>query len=48
MGYNLTGIVPTPSLTSGTLRIFVKGNPFSGQTTIYENIVVRPNDNYCK
>ena len=43
-GYNLTGIVPTNSLTTGILRIFVKGNPFSGQTTIYDNVIVRPND----
>jgi hypothetical protein len=43
-GYFLTGIVPTSSLTSGTLRIFVKGNPFSGQSIINGDIVIRPND----
>lgn len=43
-GYQLTGIEPTDSLTNGTLRIYVKGNPFSGQSVVYEDLVVRPND----
>jgi hypothetical protein len=43
-GYQLTGIIPTTSLNSGNLRIYVKGNPFSGETTIVGDIVVRPND----
>jgi hypothetical protein len=43
-GYNLTSIVPTTSLTSGTLNISVKGNPFNYQTIIYDDLVIRPND----
>lgn len=44
VGYDVKSIIPTNSLTSGTLKIYVAGNPFSGQTFIYDNIVVRPND----
>ena len=33
-GYNLTSIIPTTSLTSGTLTISVSGNPFNYQTII--------------
>ena len=36
--------MPTTSSVSGTLRIFVKGNPFSGKTEVYDNLVIRPND----
>ena len=43
-GYNVTRIVPTSGLTTGYLKIYVAGNPFLGQTTIYDDIVVRPND----
>ena len=44
VGYNVTGIIPTNSLTYGTLKIYVSGNPFSGQSFVYDDIVVRPND----
>jgi len=37
-------LLPTTSLTSGLLTIYVEGNPFSGETQIYNDIVVRPND----
>ena len=43
-GYELFSIVPTNSLTTGTLTITVKGNPFSGETLVYNTIVIRPND----
>ena len=43
-GYNVTRIVPTTSLTVGTLTIYVAGNPFSGQSVTYDDLVVRPND----
>ncbi len=43
-GYNVTRIVPTSGLTTGYLKIFVAGNPFLGQTTIYDDVIVRPND----
>jgi hypothetical protein len=42
--YNILGIVPTNSLNNGILKIFVEGNPFSGNTFSYENLVIRPND----
>lgn len=43
-GFTISSIIPTNSLTSGTLRLYVKGNPFSGETIVTDNIVVRPND----
>jgi len=43
-GYNVTRIIPTNSLTSGTLKIYVAGNPFSGSSESYNDIIVRPND----
>jgi hypothetical protein len=35
---------PTPTITSGTLTISVNGNPFSGASVTYDNLVIRPND----
>jgi hypothetical protein len=43
-GYQVKNIVPTTSLTNGTLKIFVEGDIFSGQTEIYDNLLLRPND----
>ena len=43
-GYSLTGIIPTTSLSSGTLKLYVQGNPFSGETVTNDDLVVRPND----
>jgi len=43
-GYTVSSIVPTSSLSTGTLTITVKGNPFSYQTVIFDDLVVRPND----
>ena len=43
-GYNVVGIVPTTSLTSGTLKLYVNGNPFSGATFTNDDLVIRPND----
>jgi hypothetical protein len=43
-GYNVIRIVPTNSLTSGFLKIYVNGNPFFGETITYNDIVIRPND----
>lgn len=42
--YQLKSIKPTTSLSSGTLVIYVQGNPFSNQPFTYDDIVVRPND----
>jgi hypothetical protein len=43
-GYDVKQIVPTTTTSSGTLKIFVNGNPFSGETSSFDNIIVRPND----
>tara|TARA_R110000803_G_scaffold10832_4_gene32991 strand:- start:4185 stop:7181 length:2997 start_codon:yes stop_codon:yes gene_type:complete len=42
--YGLTSLIPTTSLTTGILEFYVQGNPFSGQSFSYDEIVVRPND----
>lgn len=44
IGYQVVGIVPTTSLSLGTLGLYVSGNPFSGQAFVYENLVIRPNN----
>lgn len=44
IGYNVMGIVPTTSLTSGLLKLYVYGNPFSGETFSNDDLVIRPND----
>jgi len=43
-GYQLKRIIPTNSLTSGNLNITIIGNPFSGETNVFGNIIIRPND----
>jgi hypothetical protein len=43
-GYTITGLIPTNSLSNGTLKIYVQGNPFSGQSVFNESFVIRPND----
>ena len=42
--YDVTGLIPTASSTSGTLTLTVKGNPFPGQTTTFDDLTIRPND----
>ena len=42
--FQLKGIVPTTTTSYGTLKIYVDGNPFSGQTSVYDNLIIRPND----
>jgi hypothetical protein len=46
-GYQVINITPTQSLTTGTLTLFVQGNPFNGNSTINDNFVIRPNDLEC-
>jgi len=43
-GYELNGIIPTTSSSSGILTLKVTGNPFSGQSFSYTDFIVRPND----
>jgi hypothetical protein len=42
--YELTYLVPTTSLTAGTLTVYVKGNPFSGNSSSTDFYLIRPND----
>ena len=44
IGYDVTYIEPTTSLTTGTLKIYLKGEVFPGQTETYDDLVIRPND----
>jgi hypothetical protein len=41
--YKLISMTPTDNLSSGTLKMFVRGNPFTGVTTTYDNFIIRPN-----
>jgi hypothetical protein len=43
-GYGVKKVIPTQSLTNGTLKLSVEGNPFSGESLTYINLVIRPND----
>jgi len=43
-GYDVTHIDPTTSLTTGVLKIYLKGNVFPSQTKTYEDLIIRPND----
>jgi hypothetical protein len=43
-GYDVVTITPTATNTTGILKLKVKGNPFSGQTTVFSDLVIRPND----
>ena len=42
--YQVIGLTPSQSLTSGQLGLIVSGQPFGNATTLYENFIVRPND----
>ena len=42
--YKVINIVPTDSLTNGNLVLTVSGNPFSGETILFDDLVIRPND----
>ena len=44
VGYDVVYIVPTTSLTTGTLKIHLKGDVFIGKTEVYDDLVIRPND----
>jgi hypothetical protein len=44
IGYDVTYIIPTTSLTTGTLTLYINGNVFSGLTETYDDLVIRPND----
>jgi hypothetical protein len=42
--YELTYLEQTTSLTAGTLTVYVKGNPFSGNSSSTDFYLIRPND----
>jgi hypothetical protein len=42
--YKVLGLIPTNNTSSGFLRLFVEGNPFSGNSVTYDTLVIRPND----
>ena len=42
--YTVSYLFPSQSLTAGTLTMQVDGNPFSGNSTSVDTIVIRPND----
>jgi len=42
--YEVAYTQPTNSLTTGVLKISVFGNPFLGQTEVYDDLYIRPND----
>ena len=44
VGYSVTRMTPTESLTDGTLTFYIQGNPFSGESETYIDLVLRPND----
>ena len=44
VGFDVTYIEPTTSSTTGTLRLYLKGDVFPGQTETKDDLVIRPND----
>ena len=44
IGYDVTHIIPTTSLTTGILTIYINGDVFQGRTESYDDLVIRPND----
>lgn len=44
VGYSITRMTPTESLSNGNLVIYIEGDAFSGQTETFENLIIRPND----
>ena len=46
--YEIQYLIPTTSLTSGLLKIYVNGNPFSGSNISYDTLVIRPSTYYTE
>jgi hypothetical protein len=42
--YEIALVIPTTSLTGGTLSVYVVGDPFSGNSISYDNFIIRLND----
>jgi hypothetical protein len=42
--YNIIAFTPSESLSSGFLEFYVSGNPFDGNSILYDDYQIRPND----
>lgn len=43
--YPVNDFIPSANLTTGTITFIVEGNPFSGQTSTFDKLIIRLNDN---
>ena len=46
--YQIIDFTSSSSLYSGTISVIIIGNPFSGDSSTYKSLVVRPNDYYVE
>lgn len=46
--YDIISVTPTTSLSSGQLKIYVNGNPFSGATSTSDYLIIRPQNYYTE
>jgi len=46
--YNIKFLTPATSATTGVLKIYVNGNPFSGEQFTTKTLVIRPSDYYVE
>lgn len=46
--YEVVYITPTSTLASGLMKLYVNGNPFSGQSVSYDTLVIRPSTYYTE
>ncbi len=46
--YQIIDFTSSSSLYSGTIKVIVIGNPFSGDVSTYKSLVIRPNDYYVE
>ena len=46
--YEIIYANPTTSLTTGTLTLYIIGNPFSGQSVTYSDLIIRPSTYYTE
>lgn len=46
--YPINSIIATNNLGSGILKIYAQGNPFSGNTVSFSNIIIRPQTSFTE
>jgi len=46
--YPVNFLIPSNSATTGVLKIYVKGNPFSGEQITKKILILRPSDYFCE